>query len=574
MSLVQGAALNLPAKPVRDIERNAFDDPGALDVVQAMIQMIYQAAVDPDRFEDLLETWDAFYARAASSANFLLLAEHFEQALVIAADPQLDRRQHLTVILDMVAGPAILVDENGTLVQANALGAGLFADIATEGSIAARFDGPWQPGSQTDTRHFTIKLREDEILLAASRRIPLPGAEGAHFLIRLSSPGWTPQLTQTLTQNYGLTEAEVSVAQLLYEGCSAVEIADARGRSLETVRTQIKSVMTKTDTRKQTGFVQFLSHLQYVVGAPEPVRAPVPAQKEPANGDVATREITASCGRKLKIAEYGDPRGIPLVYFTTSSRPAETEDWRILMAEAGFRVIAPHRPGFGGSDQVGLWDKTAAFLTDICRDHLGLSAKTPPLFVGHREGGILGADVAARLGSALPVQDVVMISTGVPGVHADSHAIARSSRAIHVLPAALRLGYRTARRVYLSGDLGAEQILAFFIKDSPIDQMQIRSPGVKAALHANLAYCFENTDAIVDDVARWTSDWASPLRQAAPQITWHFIHGAAHDFMTLADVAAHCDRAEGCRLATIENAAQMLLYAHTRRVVAEIAALR
>ncbi len=56
--------------------------------------------------------------------------------------------------------------------------------------------------------------------------------------------------------------------------------------------------------------------------------------------------------RKLAYAEYGKPDGYPVMYFhgTPSSRlePAVIGDetW----ARLGLRVIAPDRPGMGGSD--------------------------------------------------------------------------------------------------------------------------------------------------------------------------------------------------------------------------------
>ncbi|MEM8536455.1 MAG: alpha/beta fold hydrolase [Pseudomonadota bacterium] len=565
--------MNKVANPQKAVEANAFEDDSTLDVVQAMIQMVYSVAVEPERFEQLVATWDAFDARAATASNFLILAEHFEQALAIAANPKLDRTKDAAAILDLVSGPAILVDAQGQFLAGNTRGRALVHGCADAPNLVARFCGDWQPELETETRHFQYRAKDGDRLMATCRRIILPDPDTAHYLIRFAVAGWSDEVTATLMQNYGLTEAEVAVAQLLYDGCSAVDIAKARRRSPETIRTQIKSVMTKTDTRKQAGFVQFMSHLQYMAA-----EADAPATVAPSVQDAGTacseRRIVLAGGQSLVLSEYGALTGRPVIYFTTSSRPSETEAWRAAVASAGLRFIAPHRPGFGGSDKAGDWAATADRLAKLCQHHLGLSPDDPPLFVGHREGGILACDVALRLQGDLPISDIVLIGTGIPGSNEKSHSMARNARAISTLPAALRLGYRTARRVFLSGNAGAQQIANFFFKDSPVDQALIRQPGPHAALMANLAYCFENTDAIVEDVGKWTSDWAGPLRAALPGVHWHFLHGDSHDFMDISDVSAFCAQRRDATLTVLRNTAQYGLYADPGQIVQKIKGLR
>ena len=59
-----------------------------------------------------------------------------------------------------------------------------------------------------------------------------------------------PELTR-LRLLYGLTEAESAIANRLIEGKSVREIARARGTSEQTVRTQIKLIMEKTQSARQ-----------------------------------------------------------------------------------------------------------------------------------------------------------------------------------------------------------------------------------------------------------------------------------------------------------------------------------
>lgn len=58
-----------------------------------------------------------------------------------------------------------------------------------------------------------------------------------------------------LKQEFGLTDAEAAVAAGLGQGLAGDEIAARRGVSQETVRSQIKSLLSKTDTRSQARLV-------------------------------------------------------------------------------------------------------------------------------------------------------------------------------------------------------------------------------------------------------------------------------------------------------------------------------
>ena len=59
-----------------------------------------------------------------------------------------------------------------------------------------------------------------------------------------------------LAKIFELTESEHQIASALANGATPGEIADRRGRSLETVRSQIKRVFSKTGTRSQLGLLR------------------------------------------------------------------------------------------------------------------------------------------------------------------------------------------------------------------------------------------------------------------------------------------------------------------------------
>jgi DNA-binding CsgD family transcriptional regulator len=94
--------------------------------------------------------------------------------------------------------------------------------------------------------------------------MPLPANHGslpgtAAAVLFCTVPGESPrELAPVLCKVHGLTPAEAAVACGLVEGLTPKEVADRRGISLNTVRTQLKSICLKTGTRGQADLVRVL----------------------------------------------------------------------------------------------------------------------------------------------------------------------------------------------------------------------------------------------------------------------------------------------------------------------------
>lgn len=70
-----------------------------------------------------------------------------------------------------------------------------------------------------------------------------------------------PSLTSKLTGLYGLTTAEAEITAALAEGHSPAEVADLRGVSLATVRSQIHQALRKSDARSLADLVRLAATL-------------------------------------------------------------------------------------------------------------------------------------------------------------------------------------------------------------------------------------------------------------------------------------------------------------------------
>lgn len=87
-------------------------------------------------------------------------------------------------------------------------------------------------------------------------------AERGELLLFISDPETAFSMpADTLHSLYGLTPAEAKVAILLANGLSSGEIASQNGASLETVRSQLKSIFRKMDVRNQQDVIRVLTRL-------------------------------------------------------------------------------------------------------------------------------------------------------------------------------------------------------------------------------------------------------------------------------------------------------------------------
>ena len=79
----------------------------------------------------------------------------------------------------------------------------------------------------------------------------------AEIARRLDPPkGAAAPSPDTLAAVYGLTKAETALFQMIAEGASIAEAAARRQVSLATVKTQLRHLFHKTETRRQADLVR------------------------------------------------------------------------------------------------------------------------------------------------------------------------------------------------------------------------------------------------------------------------------------------------------------------------------
>lgn len=213
-----------------------------------------------------------------------LLMPHLQRAIQMRqrfAELQLGKN-FLTGGLDVLAMPTLLFNEYGLVVHHNHSAALLL----TQGNALRVDDGRLQTRDAAVTRKISFEIGKavsasrgsddsgaelhSVVLLPRTDRMPLmlmiaplrwgdnAPSQGAALLFAFD-PEATPSVTAGLVRRlFLLSEAEAELAVALCGGKTLDGVAAERGTSINTIKSQLKSIFCKTGTRRQTELVSLL----------------------------------------------------------------------------------------------------------------------------------------------------------------------------------------------------------------------------------------------------------------------------------------------------------------------------
>lgn len=545
------------------------------DRVLELVSAAYGAAIEPERFDDLLEAWDRWCEEFidVEEVAFKTISPQFEDAL--SASERLEDKQPRVSAIENTQAPLIVLDADDHMVAVNAAASGMIArgDVDLKHLIGSRRTAKQNLGAEEISAYRCRGVKGGpsyltvEASVTAAIKAQNPKAE---TMIMLSLLEWDDAFSDQLKARFNLSDAELRVARGLLEGRTAQEISATLNRSLATVRSHIKALLTKSGARRQTEFVQLLTILGQFGR-----KADATPEDDELTSDFQSETWIEPAG-KLHVVRYG--AGRPAIYFTTSSLPEETKAVRAAFSNAGLAIMAPARPGFRGETARADEDASIALIEGWI-DRLQKEAGPNALFIGHREGGILAAKAAqAVLERGGSVGGLILISTGAPTRNIaefdDSpETIKRSFRAARFAKAGLTLGYHTAARVFRSGSYGQDRILEYFFRDSPVDAKLMSEPYYRQTMLANLNYCFKHPSQIARDVGDWGSDWSAALDAVASVAPVRFIHGESHSFLLPSRIEDAASKNDGVSLTLLGGSGQLALYEQPQEISYVLGAL-
>lgn len=232
-------------------------------------------------------------------------------------------------------------------------------------------------------------------------------------------------------------------------------------------------------------------------------------------------ERTLSLGDGLILAwrEFGDPNGVPIV--AVHGSPDSSAVWRLLddaARRAGARVVAPDRPGFGGStpkagrsilDWVGDLDALTTHLGLDTYRILAISGGSPYALAAARTH----PDRIPHLGLLS-----VICPLDVPGVTRDANPQVRFTFwAARRAPFLLGLmGRAMARVTSRNSDKAAERLIGM---RPEADREIIRRPEVMAVLRENLPNQFKDPNSMALEMRNAARPWGFELAEIAVPVT-------------------------------------------------------
>lgn len=559
-----------------------------------LIDHIYDVALDPERYEQLLDAWEKrmhplrgidsqFGPVADPGGEYSEFAIHARRAgdfLDRLREPDEDS-WHTKLATEIAA--TFCASAGGRILEANSAAELLFGiqigkDISAlklaSGEAAELIEAiAAAAGKSRKSSLLRFSAASDDRAIVF-HIAPIPGQTSVPMaMVRTSELGWPENLTKLMKDAFKLTLAEVEIVRGLVEGKSVKAIGTERGRSQETVRSQLRSVLGKTETRSQTELIRITLSLMDVVGHANGE----PETKVSASGSlkpIPFETMTMPGGRRYDYFEYGSPAGRPCLFlpidYGLTRWPASAE------AEAvrrNIRVIVPVRAGYGHSSQlpprVDYAGETGADLGRLLK-HLKIE-KTAIL--------CLGADIryAMRLAAAQPklVSGILACSGTLPTQTAAQYErmgkwhrfiLANARYAPLILPFLVKAGFSLARRI------GKERFLNSVNADSPADVRTFALPEVREAMllgsEISLSDWHIAHEAFARECIDSESNWADTVHNCPVPV--RMLQGAQDPQSPKATMLELMSAYPNLNISIIENAGQLLFFQEWRMALDEL----
>lgn len=357
-----------------------------------IISRVYDVALDIERFDELLESWEVFIGSVShiskqhnGGPQKFELSNHFERAVTLL--DQLTNAGDLDEINSLVARfenvAAFVIDEGLIVLYANAVAEKNFSmsENCTLDSLRIEQSDLDALSSQIqamqlnpDTKPSIFRVRKvtkGNFLVLQMQRAVLENGEVV-IVVATSDIYWPNGFKVVLKEAFELSNTEIEIVRLLIDCFNVKEIAEHRCRSVDTVRVQIKTILNKTETRNQIELVRLiLSIMDIAVNTKDNGYL---LDKYSNGGEcleaLPVHTTYTKTGRRLEYLILGDPDGKPALYITAEygySRWTASAENDAKMR--GVKIISPYRAGIGKSD---LLPENAPFCESIAEDFLAV----------------------------------------------------------------------------------------------------------------------------------------------------------------------------------------------------------
>ncbi len=381
--------------------------------------------------------------------------------------------------------------------------------------------------------------------------------------ISLSFVHWSDGLLRRLGNAFGLTDSETQVLAGYLKNKTPKEIADARGRSPETIKAQSKSILRKAGCARIADVVQLSAGLAYMLRQ-------MPDQDQSDFFDswaTPTEHLhTFKRGRRtVAYYKFGAGRRVVVFLHALIQGPFFQEGFLDRLDAHDTMVLAPSRPAYG---------HTSAPPTDNAFNETALEDALA-VIERHTDGDVhlvahqLGTSHAVRLANALGPRaaSLILINGGVPLRREYFDGMDRRVRfaamAARYAPAVLKLtnalGLRSFRKK------GVRYFILDRYRKSAIDMKALQQPGV---MEFHALGCFHSceqsgTPFLLDEISKH-ADWSDDLQ--AVRCPQYWLQPENCQIVTAENVRQVTDGLPNAQFTLEPNCGSILLYERPLRV--------
>lgn len=379
-------------------------------------------------------------------------------------------------------------------------------------------------------------------------------------------------------ENAVLAGSEIRIAFQILMGLTVRDAASLDQVSVETKRTQLKSVCSKLQCRGQKELVAFLvGHLAHLVSLCDVESKEVEAIQafagEFLDPGARINLYSLSNGRALRTIETGPKDGKPVIVMHSMMYPLFIAGASTYADAAGIRLITPIRRGYleGGSmfsllDQHDLAEQTLADLSVFLED----SDYPPVPVLGQSFGGTLAIKFAAEHPSLVSEIYIVSIMFDHGGKPPKGFfgKWSEGLRGIAMQPDLLRLISWQFMKYYRVRKTTRETLLRMF-GGNPSDRLAFERPNSENSTY-DMFKAFHRNSYIgfADDVRQYGIERFPKLTKDVPAV--HFIHGESDPLTPLEKVRSLLRPKEGDLLHVIPKAGQFSYASHQKEVWTEL----
>lgn len=557
-----------------------------LDIVAAS----YQALVDAAGFDAMIEAWNR---KLSLHAGDLTIGEHLfaqlerlhELALTGSPLPEDPIRR----VVDTGNVATMVLTPDGQIAAINRSGEQLFGGVA-----GTRDSGGWlaatsradlaalraSASGRGNRQRAVLRIacvsdsaladRRDDpvetpVELAAAELLPVAGADRPYIVVRQLDLPWSSAVGDILGESFGLTVAEIEVARLFHAHRDIPSVATGRGASLQTVRTQMKSILAKTETRTQANLLHLIATLSV---RSEALRAGQSGWSNPFENETI---IMRPSGARLAYSWTGAEGGWPILWvhgpgFNGIPPPSFLR----AMTEAGARVFFLTRPGYGNSDRCADLSVEADHVAAILAlaEHLdlkqcpavGTTCSAQALHLARDQNPErIGLVVAISFSWKATEEEVDRL----PVVHRTMFRLA--AQAPRILRALCAVAIRVIR--VQGPDWYVQRAHSY----SDINRACLRDPENQALLRADCEMMLAHgVEGFLGDLQLAYADTGPALQRATAPTLWLMGNRDQHcDPVGTAELAGRLPRTT---LVVIDDASELMLYQQPRAVAAKIIA--